>query len=79
MMKHYLKNNTVIPVTMEGHETAINGFEYQFTTGKPLKNLKPTLNYYEDASIVSRHGARNFGFFFFLHTNNSQAVFVFVM
>ncbi len=33
------------------HETAFNGFEYQFTTGKPLKNLKLTLKYFENGSM----------------------------
>jgi hypothetical protein len=37
-----------ILATIEGQETAFNGFQYQFTTGKPLKNLKLTLNYYEN-------------------------------
>jgi hypothetical protein len=31
---------------MEGIETAFNGFEKQFTTGKPLKYLQVTLNYH---------------------------------
>jgi hypothetical protein len=34
-------------------ETASNGFWYRFTTGKPLENLKPTLNYYENGSILT--------------------------
>ncbi len=38
---------------IEGQETASNGFEYQFTTGKPLKSMKPTLNYVEIASAGS--------------------------
>ncbi len=42
---------TANPIIIEGHETAFNGFSYQFTTGKPLKNLKPTLNYYGNGSI----------------------------
>jgi hypothetical protein len=37
---------TAILIISEGHETAFNGFKYQLTTGKPLKNLKLTLNYY---------------------------------
>jgi hypothetical protein len=41
---------TAIPIIIEGHETAFNGFEYQFTSGKPLKDLKPTLNYYGNGS-----------------------------
>jgi hypothetical protein len=44
----YLPFLTAIPINLiisEGHETALNGFEYQFTTGKPLKNLEPTLDY----------------------------------
>jgi hypothetical protein len=32
---------TAIPIIIEGHETAFNGFYFQFTTGKLLKNLKP--------------------------------------
>ncbi len=40
-----------ILIMIEGHETASNCFQYQFTTGKPLKNLKLTLNYYEDGSM----------------------------
>ncbi len=43
--------STAIPIIVEGHETAFNGFEYQFTTGKLLKNLKPTLNYYGNGSM----------------------------
>ncbi len=31
--------HTAILATIEGHETALNGFKDQFTTGKPLKNL----------------------------------------
>jgi hypothetical protein len=33
---------------IEGCETAFNGLYYQFTTGKPLKSLKLTLNYDEN-------------------------------
>ena len=42
---------TAISIIMEGHETAFNGFEYQFTTGKPLKDLKLTLSYYGNGSM----------------------------
>ncbi len=37
-------------IIIEGRETAFDGFEYQFTTGKPLKSLKLTLNYHENGS-----------------------------
>ncbi len=43
---------TAIPIIVEGHETAFNGFQYQFTTGKPVKNLKPTFNYCGNDSTV---------------------------
>jgi hypothetical protein len=46
--RSYSTWSTAILIIIEGHETAFNGFEYQFTTGKPLKNLKLTLNYYEN-------------------------------
>jgi hypothetical protein len=46
--------HTAIPIIIEGHETASNDFKYQFTTGKPLKYLKPTLNYYENGSTEKR-------------------------
>ncbi len=42
---------TAILIIIEGHEMAFNGFWYQFTTGKQLKNLKRSLNYYENSSI----------------------------
>jgi hypothetical protein len=42
--------STAILIIIRGHETAFNGFWYQFTTGKPLRNLKLTLNYYENGS-----------------------------
>jgi hypothetical protein len=42
--------HTAIPIIIEGHETAFNGFSYQFTTGKPLKDLKLTLEYYGNGS-----------------------------
>ncbi len=45
--------STLISIIIEGHETAFNGFEYQFTTGKPLKDLKLTLNYYGNGRIVT--------------------------
>jgi hypothetical protein len=48
MQLHF--SGTAIPVIIEGHETAFNGFKYQFTSGKPLKDLKPTLNYYGNGS-----------------------------
>ena len=54
--------HTAIPIIIEDHETAFNGFEYQFTTGKPLKNLKPTLNY---QSIIVGMAVRNASFFKF--------------
>ena len=37
-----------ILIIIEGRKTAFNGFWYQFTTGKPLKNLKT------DPSIMMR-------------------------
>jgi hypothetical protein len=42
---------TAILIIIEGHETAFNGFWYQFTTGKLLKCLKLALNYYENGSM----------------------------
>ncbi len=41
--------STAILIIIEGSETAFNGFWYQFTTGKPLKNMKQTPNYYENS------------------------------
>ncbi len=41
---------TAILIIIEGCETVFNGFRYHFTTGKPLKNLKLTLTYYENGS-----------------------------
>jgi hypothetical protein len=41
---------TAILIIIEGHKTAFNGCWYQFTTGKPLKNLKLTLKYCENGS-----------------------------
>jgi hypothetical protein len=35
---------TAIPIIIGGHGTAFNGFKFQFTAEKPLKNLKLTLN-----------------------------------
>jgi hypothetical protein len=32
---------------------AFNSFEYQFTTGKPLKNTKLTIKYYADLVMTS--------------------------
>jgi hypothetical protein len=40
--------STAILIIIEGHETASNSFQYQFTTGKPLKNLKLTSSYCEN-------------------------------
>jgi hypothetical protein len=34
-----VKIYAVILIIIEGHETAFDCFEYQFTTGKPLENL----------------------------------------
>ncbi len=48
---HMYCQSTAILIIIEGHETAFNGFWYQFTTGKLLKNLKLTLNYYENGSM----------------------------
>jgi hypothetical protein len=42
---------TAIPIIIEGHKTAFNGLKYQFTTGKPLKDLKLTLEYYGNGSV----------------------------
>ncbi len=42
---------TAIPITIEGHETAFNGFWYQFTTEKPLQNVQLTINYYGNGSM----------------------------
>jgi hypothetical protein len=50
-----MPQSTAIPIIIEGHETAFNGFEYQITTGKPLKNLKQTLNYYGNGTTVHAH------------------------
>ncbi len=48
MQERYMAaGRTAILMITEGHETAFNGFWYQFTIGKPLKNLKLTLEYYE--------------------------------
>ncbi len=47
---------TAILIISEGHETAFNGFSYQFTTGKSLEILQPTLNYYEKGSSARRRG-----------------------
>jgi hypothetical protein len=47
---------TAILLMIEGRETAFNGSKYQFTTGESLKNLKLTLDYYENgckAFIIS--------------------------
>jgi hypothetical protein len=38
-----IDRGTSILILIEGHKTAFNGFEYQFTTGKPLKYLQPTM------------------------------------
>jgi hypothetical protein len=45
---------TAILIIIEGSETYSIGFQYQFTTGKPLKNLKLTLNYYENGSMLDK-------------------------
>jgi hypothetical protein len=37
------EHGTAILIILEGRETAFNGFKYQFTTGKPSKNLKLNL------------------------------------
>ena len=49
---HSHKLFTALPIIIEGHETAFNGFEYQFTTEKPLKDLKLTHNYYGNCSTT---------------------------
>jgi hypothetical protein len=41
------ESRTAIPRIFEDRETVFNGFQYQFITGKPLKSLKLTLDYYE--------------------------------
>jgi hypothetical protein len=48
LVLHTCTNGTAIVIIIEGHETAFNCFLYQFTTGKPLRNLKLTLNHYEN-------------------------------
>ena len=52
-MLQNVAHHTAILIIIEGHETASNGFQYQFTTGKPVENLKLTLNYHENGSTVS--------------------------
>jgi hypothetical protein len=47
------RKDTAISIIIEGHETAFNGFWYQFTTREPLKSLKLTLNYYENGSMCT--------------------------
>ncbi len=42
--------STAILMIVEGREIAFQCFLYQFTTGKPLKNLKLTLEYYATGS-----------------------------
>ncbi len=49
-IQNCLVYDTAILTIIEGCETAFNGFKYQFTTAKPLKNLKLTLKYYENGS-----------------------------
>ncbi len=44
----YCHSHTIFII--EDCETASNGFEYQFNTGKPLKIVKLNLNYYENGS-----------------------------
>jgi hypothetical protein len=47
----HIKTDTAIPIRIDGHETALNSYQYQFTTGKSLKILKPTLNHYGNGSM----------------------------
>jgi hypothetical protein len=49
------QNCVAILRIIEGRETAFNGFQYQFTTGKPLKSLKLTPTYYENGSMLNQH------------------------
>jgi hypothetical protein len=50
----FVEARTAILIIIEGRETVLNGFSYQSTTtGKPLKNLKMTLNYYCIGIVVS--------------------------
>jgi hypothetical protein len=46
--------HTAILIIIEGHKTAFNGFQYQFTTGNPLKNLKMTLIYIMRMAVCTR-------------------------
>jgi hypothetical protein len=45
-----MNHHAAILIIVEVHETAFNVFQYQFTTGKPFRSLKLTLNYYENGS-----------------------------
>jgi hypothetical protein len=42
------QNLTAILIIIDSHETVLN----QFTTGKPLKSLKRTLEYYQNGSMT---------------------------
>ena len=59
---------TLIIIVTEGHQTAFNSIWYQFTTGKPSKNLKLTLNYYENNGCMVRLQASGFMDELILHT-----------
>ncbi len=59
-------DGTAILISIEGHGTALNSFLYQFTTGKTLKNLKVTLDYYENGS------SKYILVFHVLHRNNKR-------
>jgi hypothetical protein len=48
-MESFLQAVTGALKIIKGRETAFNAFEYQFSTGKPLKSRKLTLNYFENA------------------------------
>jgi hypothetical protein len=52
---------TAILIIIEGHETAFNGFKYQFTTGKLLKNLQPAFNYDENGSSIRKTSSLSLG------------------
>ncbi len=45
---HWHSHNNCV----NGHKATSNCFWYQFTTGKPLKNLKQTLNYYGNGCTI---------------------------
>ncbi len=42
-----------ILIIIEGSETVFDSFQYQFTTGKPMKKLKLTFNCYENSSTYN--------------------------